>query len=33
MDFVVKLPTTSHKFDAITVFVDKLSKQAHFAPS
>jgi hypothetical protein len=33
MDFVVKLSTTSRKFDAITVFVDKLSKQAHFAPS
>jgi transposase InsO family protein len=33
MDFVTKLPMTSRKFDAITVFVDKLSKQVHFAPS
>jgi transposase InsO family protein len=33
MDFVVKLPMTARKFDAITVFVDKLSKQVHFAPS
>jgi transposase InsO family protein len=33
MDFVVKLPLTARKFDAITVFVDKLSKQVHFAPS
>lgn len=33
MDFVTKLPKTARKFDAITVFVDKLSKQVHFAPS
>jgi len=33
MDFVTHLPITSRKFDAITVFVDKLSKQVHFAPS
>lgn len=33
MDFVVKLPMTTRKYDAITVFVDKVSKQVHFAPS
>lgn len=33
MDFIVKLPKTSRGFDAITVFVDKLSKQVHFCPS
>ena len=33
MDFVVKLPMTARKHDAITVFVDKVSKQVHFAPS
>ena len=33
MDFIVKLPITTRKFDAITIFVDKLSKQVHFAPS
>ena len=33
MDFVTHLPVTSRKYDAITVFVDKLTKQAHFIPS
>jgi hypothetical protein len=33
MDFIVKLPMTARKFNAITVFVNKLSKQVHFAPS
>jgi hypothetical protein len=32
MDFIVKLPKTARGFDSITVFVDKLSKQVHFAP-
>lgn len=33
MDFIVKLPKTARAFDAITVFVDKLSKQVHFCAS
>jgi len=33
MDFIVQLPKTPRGYDAITVFVDKLSKQVHFAPS
>jgi len=33
MDFIVQLPKTAHGFDAITVFVDKLSKQVHFCAS
>lgn len=33
MDFIVRLPKTARQFDAITVFVDKLSKQVHFCPS
>src|SRR5690606_7615758 len=33
MDFIVRLPKTSRAYDAITVFVDKLSKQVHFCPS
>jgi hypothetical protein len=33
MDFIVQLPQTPRGFDAITVFVDKLSKQVHFVPS
>lgn len=33
MDFIVALPKTSRSHDAITVFVDKLSKQVHFCPS
>ena len=30
MDFVVGLPQTSRKFDAIWVIVDRLTKSAHF---
>jgi hypothetical protein len=30
MDFVVQLPLTGHGHDAILVFVDKLTKMAHF---
>lgn len=33
MDFIVRLPKTARNYDAITVFVDKLSKQVHFCPS
>ena len=33
MDFMVQLPKTPRNHDAITVFVDKLSKRAHFIPS
>jgi len=33
MDFIVSLPKTERSFDAITVFVDKLSKQVHFCAS
>ena len=33
MDFMVHLPKTPRNHDAITVFVDKLTKQAHFVPS
>ena len=33
MDFIVQLPKTARDFDAITVFVDKLSKQVHFCAS
>ena len=33
MDFVTQLPRTPRGFDAITVFVDKVSKQIHLAPS
>jgi hypothetical protein len=32
MDFVGPLPKTPRGFDSITVFVDKLTKQVHFAP-
>lgn len=32
MDFIVRLPKTPRGFDAIAVFVDKLTKQVHFAP-
>jgi hypothetical protein len=30
MDFVVGLPLTSHRHNAILVIVDKLTKSAHF---
>jgi transposase InsO family protein len=33
MDFMVHLPKTPCNHDAITVFVDKLTKHAHFVPS
>ena len=33
MDFVTKLPTTPTGFDAIVVFVDKLTKMVHYAPT
>ena len=32
MDFVVWLPLTSHRHNAILVIVDKLTKSAHFIP-
>lgn len=32
MDFIVQLPKTIQEFDAIVVFVDRLSKRAHFVP-
>ena len=33
MDFIVQLPKTKNGWDAIVVFVDQLSKQAHFIPT
>src|SRR4051812_29077715 len=33
MDFIVKLPKTARGHDAITVVVDKLSRQVHFCLS
>ena len=33
MDFIVKLPQTARKHDAIVVFVDKLSKLSRFIPT
>ena len=33
MDFVTLLPPTARNFNAITVFVDKLTKLAHFVRS
>ena len=33
MDFIVQLPKTKHGYDAIVVFVDRLSKMAHFQPT
>lgn len=33
MDFIVQLPVTQQKNDAIVVFVDKLTKRAHFQPT
>nr|CAG8676845.1 559_t:CDS:2 [Entrophospora candida] len=32
MDFITQLPCTSKGYDAIVVFVDRLSKRAHFIP-
>jgi len=32
MDFVVGLPQTLKKFDAVWVIVDRLTKSAHFIP-
>ncbi|KAJ9519236.1 hypothetical protein QJQ45_017895, partial [Haematococcus lacustris] len=32
MDLIIKLPSASHGFDAICVFVDRLSKMVHFVP-
>ena len=32
MDFVVGLPSTKGKYDAIWVIVDRLTKSAHFIP-
>jgi transposase InsO family protein len=33
MDFIVQLPTTKAGYDAIVVFIDKLTKRAHFVPT
>jgi hypothetical protein len=32
MDFIVGLPLTSHRHNAILVIVDKLTKSSHFIP-
>ncbi|GJU76309.1 putative reverse transcriptase domain-containing protein, partial [Tanacetum coccineum] len=32
MDFITKLPKSSHDFDTIWVIVDRLTKSAHFMP-
>ena len=32
MDFIVHLPRTMNGFDAITVFVDRLTKMVHMHP-
>jgi hypothetical protein len=32
MDFIMGLPLMAHKFDSISVIVDRLSKSAHFIP-
>ncbi|KAK1411556.1 hypothetical protein QVD17_38106 [Tagetes erecta] len=32
MDFITKLPRTSHGHDSIWVIVDRLTKSAHFLP-
>ena len=32
MDFIVELPKSKSGFNAVTVFVDCLSKMAHFIP-
>ena len=33
LDFLVKLPTTTTGYDAIVVFVDRLTKMVHYAPT
>jgi hypothetical protein len=33
MDFITQLPVTKSGYDAIAVFVDRLSKMVHFAPT
>ena len=33
MDFIVQLPKTKNGWDAIVIFIDWLSKQAHFIPT
>ena len=33
MDLIVQLPVTKNGWDAIAVFVDRLSKMVHFAPT
>ncbi|GIM11385.1 hypothetical protein Vretimale_14875, partial [Volvox reticuliferus] len=33
MDLITQLPKTRHNHDAILVFVDRLSKIVHFAPT
>ena len=33
MDFIVQLPKTKQGYDSIIVFVDKLTKRAHFIPT
>ena len=32
MDFIIKLPRTSHNHDSIWVIVDRLTKSAHYLP-
>jgi hypothetical protein len=32
IDFITKFPRTARKHDSIMVFVDKLTKAAHFVP-
>jgi hypothetical protein len=33
MDFITQLPATKSGYDDITVFVDRLTKMFHFAPT
>jgi hypothetical protein len=33
MDFITQLPATGQKFDALVVFVDRLTKMVHIAPT
>jgi hypothetical protein len=33
MDFITQLPVTKKGYDAIAVFVDRLTKMVHFAPN